>query len=210
MKLIASFIQIITKVNDKYIRGPLMKSLLGQCGHHVVFRWNEWHQPWKHVYLEDYTQLISATIISHGGKLIMKRGSGAAEGLLVITNNHKRIVGKWIRDVFDSEEFDFEKDIVVEEDVWIGSNVTLLGGCTIGRGSHVGTGSVIRNDVPPYAIVVGNPAKVIGFCMNPEDIVEHEKLLYPEGVRIPKELLDKNFEKYFLKRIKEIKEYSKM
>lgn len=201
---------LISKVYDKGVKGPLLKAALGACGKHVTFRYNEWHQPWGNVYLDNYTQLINATIISHGGSFIMKRGSGAAEGLVVITNNHKRVVGKWIRDVFDSRDFDFEKDIVVEEDVWIGSNVTLLGGCTIGRGAHVGTGSVIRNDIPPYAIVVGNPAKVIGFCMNPEDIVLHEQALYPESERLPIELLEKNYDKYFLKRLKEIKEYSKI
>ena len=209
-RFLSILIIIIAKIYDKYIKGPILKGGLGSCGKHVVFRWNEWHQPWQNVHLADYTQLIDATIISHGGKLIMKKGSGAADGLLVITNNHRRVVGKWIRDVFDSEEQDYEKDIVIEEDCWVGSNVTLLNGCTIGRGSHIGTGSVIRNDIPPYAIVTGNPAKIIGFSLNPDEIIEHEKALYPEEERLPLQLLEKNYEKYFLKRLKEIKEFSKI
>lgn len=52
--------------------------------------------------------------------------------------------------------------IVIEDDVWIGANVVVTSGVTIGRGSIVGAGAVVTRDVPPYAIVGGVPAKVIG------------------------------------------------
>lgn len=52
-------------------------------------------------------------------------------------------------------------DIKIEEDVWIGSNSTILSGVTIGRGSVIGAGSIVTKDIPRYSIVVGNPAKVI-------------------------------------------------
>lgn len=51
--------------------------------------------------------------------------------------------------------------IVVEEDVWIGSSVTVLPGVTIGRGAVVGAGSVVTKDVAPYTIVAGVPAKYV-------------------------------------------------
>jgi maltose O-acetyltransferase len=50
---------------------------------------------------------------------------------------------------------------VIEDDVWIGANVTVLPGRRIGTGSVVGAGSVVTQDVPPYSIVGGNPATVI-------------------------------------------------
>ncbi len=46
----------------------------------------------------------------------------------------------------------------------IGSNATILAGITIGEGALVGAGAVVTKDVPPYAIVAGVPAKVIGDC----------------------------------------------
>ncbi len=52
---------------------------------------------------------------------------------------------------------------VVEDDVWIGVNVTVLTGIRIGTGSIVGAGSVVTHDVPPFAIVGGNPARVIRY-----------------------------------------------
>ena len=50
---------------------------------------------------------------------------------------------------------------VIEDDVWIGANVTVLPGRRIGTGSIVGAGSVVATDVPPLSVVAGNPARVI-------------------------------------------------
>ena len=51
--------------------------------------------------------------------------------------------------------------LVVEDDVWIGARVTVLPGVRLGAGSIIGAGSVVTKDVPPYAIVAGNPARLI-------------------------------------------------
>ena len=53
------------------------------------------------------------------------------------------------------------KDIIIEEGAWIGANVTILGGVTIGKGSVVAAGAVVTKDVPPYTLVGGVPAKQI-------------------------------------------------
>ena len=52
--------------------------------------------------------------------------------------------------------------IVVEDDVWLGANVTVLRGVRIGCGAIVGANAVVTRDVPAYAIVGGVPAKLIG------------------------------------------------
>ena len=144
------------------------------------------------------------------GRFIMKKNSGAAQGLTVITGNHRRIPGHIYKEYSGNHEGDNNIDVEVEEDVWIGAGVTLLAGARIGRGSNIGSGAVVRNTVPPYAIVVGNPAKITGFCFTPEEIVEHEKKIYPEEERLSLELLQKNYERYFLKRIKDIKEFTRL
>jgi len=54
------------------------------------------------------------------------------------------------------------RPIVIEDDVFIGARAIILKGVTIGKGSVVGAGAVVAKSVPPYSIVVGNPAKVIG------------------------------------------------
>lgn len=52
--------------------------------------------------------------------------------------------------------------IVIEDDAWLGLGVIVLDGVTIGRGAVIGAGAVVTSDVPPYAIAVGVPARVIG------------------------------------------------
>jgi acetyltransferase-like isoleucine patch superfamily enzyme len=57
----------------------------------------------------------------------------------------------------------YKGDISIGNDVWIGNNVVILSGVTIGNGAVIGAGSVVIKDVPPYAIVGGNPAKLIRY-----------------------------------------------
>ena len=52
--------------------------------------------------------------------------------------------------------------IVIGDDVWLGFNSTILKGVTIGKGAVVGASAVVTRDVEPFAIVVGNPARVVG------------------------------------------------
>lgn len=57
-------------------------------------------------------------------------------------------------------------DIVVGDDVWIGENAIVCSGVTIGQGAIVAAGAIVTKDVEPYAIVGGNPAKVIKYRFN--------------------------------------------
>ena len=54
------------------------------------------------------------------------------------------------------------KPIVIGDNVWIGAKATILPGVTIGEGAVVGACAVVVKDVPPWSVVVGNPAKVVG------------------------------------------------
>ncbi|MBP2032211.1 acetyltransferase-like isoleucine patch superfamily enzyme [Clostridium algifaecis] len=66
--------------------------------------------------------------------------------------------------------------IVVKDDVWIGMNSIILSNVTIGQGAIIGAGSVVTKDVPPYAIVCGNPAKVVKYRFNKDTIDKMLKL----------------------------------
>jgi acetyltransferase-like isoleucine patch superfamily enzyme len=54
------------------------------------------------------------------------------------------------------------RPVVIEDDVWIGPNATILKGVRVGSGAFVEAGALVTRDVPPRARVVGNPAQVIG------------------------------------------------
>lgn len=163
----------------------------------------------ENVELHERAHILSnSLILTTLAKFIMKKNSGAAEGLTVVTGNHFSIPGKWLMDVTDDDKPGYlDKNVIVEEDVWIAANVTLLAGVTVGRGCVVGANSVVRKSLPPYSIVIGNPAKIVGFRFTPEEIVQHELILYPENERIPFEKLQKNYQKYFLNRYSEIKHF---
>lgn len=55
-----------------------------------------------------------------------------------------------------------DSKVIIEQDVWIGTNVTILGEVTIGEGSIIGAGTVVTKDIPPFSIVKGVPGEVFG------------------------------------------------
>ncbi len=55
----------------------------------------------------------------------------------------------------------YSKKVVIEDNVWIGEFVSILPGVTIGKGSIIGTMSVVNHSIPPYCIAVGSPARII-------------------------------------------------
>lgn len=76
----------------------------------------------------------------------------------------------------------------IGDDVWVGHNAVIVPRVTkIGRGAVVAAGAVVTKDIPPYAIVAGNPAKIIGYRFSPPVIAEIEKtqwwLMSPEEIR---------------------------
>lgn len=70
----------------------------------------------------------------------------------------------------------FDKKCIIGNDVWIGCNSTILRGVTIGDGAVIGANSLVNKDVPPYAIVVGSPAKIIKYRFSDEIIEGFLKL----------------------------------
>lgn len=172
----------------------------GHCGKNSFIRTPSWINKGglKNIYLGDECHIGNDNIIyATGGKFIMKGNTEVSCGLKVVTGNHTRKKGLWF---IQTEEDLAEKDVIVENDCWIGMNVTLLSGVHIGRGATIGAGSIVTKDIPPYAVAAGNPARVIKFNFTPEEILEHEASLYPVEDRLPIELLESNYNKYYLDR----------
>lgn len=113
----------------------------------------------------------------------------------IITGDHRiDIVGKYIIDVIDEEKLpEQDAPVTIEDDCWIGANVTILKGVIIGRGTVIAAGAVVNKDIPPYCIAGGVPAKPIKFRWTIDQILEHEAILYPEEERFTREQLKKLF-----------------
>lgn len=164
----------------------------GKCGKNVILTPPIFIGSPKNVFIGDNVGLgHNAVISATRAKFIIKGNCAIAEGLSVHTGNHTRIKGLFITEITEQNKPEgFDKDIIVEEDVWIGCNVTLLSGITIGRGSTIAAGAVVSKDIPPYCIAGGIPAKVIKFYWTVDEILEHEKMLYDEDSRYTKEYLE--------------------
>lgn len=85
---------------------------------------------------------------------------------------------------YDKYYADNKFKVVIENDVWIGDDCLVLQGVHIGQGAVVGANSVVTKDVPPYAIVVGSPARVIKYRFDEETIQQllqsHWYNIHPE------------------------------
>ena len=136
-------------------------------------------------------------IINYTGKLIVKKYSVIAPYCKIVTGNHCPIIGVPPLFSIACHIRDKETDVVVEEAVWIGVNCTLLAGAHIGRGSIIGACSMVNKEIPPYAVAVGSPAKIIASVFTIEQIIEHEKKIYPENERFSRKYLENLFTQYY-------------
>ncbi|MEM9796888.1 MAG: CatB-related O-acetyltransferase [Pseudomonadota bacterium] len=109
--------------------------------------------------------------IAHGVRFITASANHATDGLTCYPFA-----------VFDTEaRAGFQpdrRDTVIGHDVWFGMEARVLPGARIGNGAIIGAGAVIRGDVPPYAIVTGNPGRVVRFRFAPETVARLQALAW--------------------------------
>lgn len=190
------------RFSEENLKWKLHKLQLGYLAHDAVFDKPKYYG-WAHkIFLYENTRLAAGAKFIQSdktdGRFIVMKNSEIAQDVTIVTNSHNThpIIGQDHRIQAKNHEGDIDKDIVVEEDVWIGINVTLMPGVRIGRGAIVGTGSLVTKDVPPYSICVGFPAKFLKFKYTIDEILEHEQKLYSPEERMSKQKLMELFAKY--------------
>ena len=131
--------------------------------------------------VENFEQNVKYHFDFTGDKLIIGKFCMVASGVKFIMNgaNHLTsglstypfsIFGNGWENAMENKSFPNKGDLIIGNDVWIGHNATLMAGITVGDGAIIATNSTVVKDVPPYAIVGGNPANVIRHRFSEETI----------------------------------------
>lgn len=161
-----------------------------RCGRNVTFNPLNSLLSYSHISIGDNVDIGErACFIAAIARIRIGSNVLLAPGITIRGGNHRMdIPGKLLVDYRDSDKRpEDDEDVEIQDDSWIGANATILKGVTVGRGSVVAAGSVVNRDVPPYTIVGGVPAKVIGRrfnCLN--DVILHEERLFSDRL-LPRE-----------------------
>jgi acetyltransferase-like isoleucine patch superfamily enzyme len=105
------------------------------------------------------SHLKSDTIIECSGGVSIGRYFHTGRGLTIFSTNHN--YNSAVSIPYDAVEI--IRPVIIKDFVWCGSNVTIVPGVTIGEGVVIGAGTVVTKDVPDYAIIGGNPHKIIKY-----------------------------------------------
>ena len=105
---------------------------------------------------------------------------------------------------YDKKDSTSNGEIIIEDEVWIGTNAMILSGLTIGKGAIIAAGSIVTKDVPPYSIYGGNPSKLIKYRFS-EDIIQ--ELLTFNLMDISIEKIKKNIDLFYseIKTLEDVK-----
>ena len=138
--------------NYLYVKSKVAKFSKGfQCGYDTPCSVS------KYTYLEENVTLAGCYIMG-SGKFCVGKNSHLGKDLLVMTDNHN-----YKGEALPFDKTNIKKDVIIGENCWVGTRVTLLPGTIIGDGVIIQAGSVVHGEIPPLAIIGGNPAKVFKY-----------------------------------------------
>lgn len=133
-----------------------------------------------------------ATFSATASSLTIGNKVSFGPNVTIMAGNHNTsVLGQTI---FDTREVRPEdnRPVVISDDVWVGAGAIILHGCHIGRGAIVAAGALVRQDVPPYAVVSGMPARIIRFRWTIEEILYHEEKIYPKSLQLTRRQIEKS------------------
>lgn len=176
-----------------------IKHSMGACGRNVMIKPStSVFKGLENFYICDDVRIARyAVIYSTRAKVYIGHKVEIAPYLKIITGNHNvKNIGHFMFDGDINKNKDDDRDVIIEGDSWFGINVTILAGVTIGRGSVIAAGAIVTKSCPPYSIIGGVPARVLKFRFSIDEVLEHERGLYPQNERYTREELELQREQY--------------
>ena len=151
------------KIGQK-IRALYLKKICGACGSPVFVDHGVIISSPEKLFLGNYVGIGEGAFITAGGKVTVGNYVGIGPGAKIWSVNHiyKDPHRPWR---FQGSE---SKEVVVGSDVWIGAGSIIKPGVIIGDGAIIAAGTVLSKSIPPFALVAGNPGRVIGWRKAPQ------------------------------------------
>lgn len=173
------FFKLKTKIKKLFVQRPIITTVgknFRIAGNYII------NDPKMLVIGDNCSIGPNAVIYCYYKKIILGNNVMIGPNVTMVNGDHNiRKIGIPIIDNHEKEPTD-DLEIIIEDDVWIGANVTILKGVTIGRGAVIAAGAILSRSVMPYCIV-GGINKVLNVRFNIEQIINHEMILYPEHKR---------------------------
>lgn len=139
----------------RFIYTAYVKKCAGSAGENITA--NLYTKVTKNTFIADNSN-FNGLKVSGEGRVIIGRYLHFGTGNHIITDVHN-----YEGDKIPYDDTDRVKDVVIDDFVWIGSQVLILGGVHIGEGAIIQAGAVVVSDIPAYAIAGGNPARVFKY-----------------------------------------------
>lgn len=174
------FNEKIANVIYRLFKKGIIKVSLGRCGKHFACSRGCSFSGIKKIEVGNNVSLGNdCRIMTTLAKVKIGNNVMFGPNVTILSGNHRiNYLGKCMTEVHDCDKEGIEdKDIILEDDNWIGANATILKGVIIGKGAVVAACALVTKDVPAYSIVGGIPAKVIKMRFSREEIVKHEDMI---------------------------------
>ena len=161
------------------LRQKIMKEMLGACGENCYIE-PPFHGNWggKNLFFGDNVYANFNLTVVDDVEIVVGNNVLFAPNCTLTTANHP------INPELRRKTYQYAKKIVLKDNVWLGSNVVVLPGVTIGENSVIGAGSVVSRDIPANVVAMGVPCKVF------REITENDKKYFDGGKRIDYENLN--------------------
>ncbi|MBE5962357.1 MAG: acyltransferase [Lachnospiraceae bacterium] len=171
---------LIRKGYNKLLIVPGLKQSLGGCGKKVRIAYDCDFKANSNIFIGDYSQIgPHALFWTTRAKIRIGNYVLLGPSVTIITGNHRTdVIGRHIAEVREEEKLpDNDGDIVVKDGAWIGANVTILKGVTIGEGCVIAAGSVVTKSTDEYSVYAGVPAKKIKERFTAEELQKHKEMI---------------------------------
>ena len=119
----------------------------------------------SHCFIGKGSRIWAAESITIGNRVLISHNVNIHDHISHPLNSalrHKDFIDIFSTGLQDDSLID-EQAVIIGDDAWIGFNAIILKGVTIGKGAIIGAGTIITKDVPDFAVVVGNPARIIKY-----------------------------------------------